>query len=300
MKISALMENTARELAPDAMQRTPFLHEHGLSVHISLEDGTNILFDAGQSGAFAKNTETLGIALEDVDYAVLSHGHYDHSGGMETFLAKNTRAPLFVHKKALGAQYAVRSAGKLAYIGIAPSLAASPRLVFVEEDRDIAPAVRLFSSVHGTDFWSPTNDALRVSEQGLLSEEARALAEKSQDLTLPPDPFLHEQNLLLQENGKNVLIAGCAHRGIVNIVERAVEIVGAPMTLVIGGFHLSNPATGKAAPQETIVGIAERLLTYPTTQYMTCHCTGQASYLALKSIMGDALDYFSAGTVLKV
>ena len=73
MKVTSLVENTSRRGLPV---------EHGLSLHIQLDDGRQVLFDMGQRRLFADNAERLGIRLADVDAAIVSHGHYDHGGGL--------------------------------------------------------------------------------------------------------------------------------------------------------------------------------------------------------------------------
>ena len=91
MKIWTLMENAAA--------REDLAAEHGLSLLI--ETGAHrILFDSGQSGAFADNAEKMGLNLGTVDLAVLSHGHYDHSGGLLRFLEYNDRAKIYVDQYA--------------------------------------------------------------------------------------------------------------------------------------------------------------------------------------------------------
>ena len=82
MKITSLVENTSRTGLPT---------EHGLSLHIRLNDGRQILFDMGQRRLFADNATKLGINLTDIDMAVVSHGHYDHCGGLRTFLELNDK-----------------------------------------------------------------------------------------------------------------------------------------------------------------------------------------------------------------
>ena len=96
MKIVTLIENTACCEA--------FSCEHGLSLYIETEHH-KILFDAGQTGAFADNAQKLGIDLAAVDIAVLSHGHYDHSGGMERFLEINQKAKIYVNQNAVKPHY---------------------------------------------------------------------------------------------------------------------------------------------------------------------------------------------------
>ena len=95
MKITCLVENTSCKGLPC---------EHGLSLHVRLDDGLQLLFDMGQTELFAHNASILGIHLEQVDLAVLSHGHYDHGGGLPTFLSLNTKAPVYVRKEAFQPQ----------------------------------------------------------------------------------------------------------------------------------------------------------------------------------------------------
>ena len=91
MRIVVLAENTTCS--------EQFTCEHGLSLLIETER-EKILFDAGQTDLFAENAEKLGISLNDIDFAILSHGHFDHSGGMLTFLRQNQTAPLYIHREA--------------------------------------------------------------------------------------------------------------------------------------------------------------------------------------------------------
>ena len=110
MEITSLVENTSR---------MDFPVEHGLSLYISLDDGHKILFDMGQRRLFADNAERLGIDLADVDIAVVSHGHYDHGGGLRTFLELNKKAKVYISRHAFEPHYSLRENG-LKYIGINP------------------------------------------------------------------------------------------------------------------------------------------------------------------------------------
>jgi 7,8-dihydropterin-6-yl-methyl-4-(beta-D-ribofuranosyl)aminobenzene 5'-phosphate synthase len=273
MQIYVLMDNLA----------TPnFACEHGLSLLIKTAHA-KILFDMGQRDLYLENAKLLGADIEDVDVAIISHGHYDHGGGLQSFMYKNHRAPIYIHKEAFGKHFAARQCGEYSFIGIPPIFQESPQIIEVSRDLEILDGVLLFSSVKTDRFLSKSNDALLVECLGRYQK----------------DSFSHEQNLLVQENGKYVLFAGCAHCGIVNIIDRAMEIAGAPMDAVIGGFHLSNPSTCQCEPIETIEQIAEYLLSYPTSYY-TCHCTGMEAYQHLKSRMGNRIHYITAGTVMEI
>jgi hypothetical protein len=127
MKITTLIENTTL--------RDDLTAEHGLSLLIEF-GGRKILFDSGQSGAFADNAEKLGIDLSQVDLCVLSHGHYDHGGGLKRFLEINDHAPVYINRHAFGEYF---SSGK--YIGLDPALEENPRLIGVEDVLEIAEGI---------------------------------------------------------------------------------------------------------------------------------------------------------------
>ena len=112
--------------------------------------------------------------------------------------------------------------------------------------------------------------------------------QKKQDLFIN-DTFDHEQNLIIKEGKKNILIAGCAHTGIVNIINKAEAILGEKITDVVGGFHLKGLEN-----DDFIKTFAEALKKYPCNFY-TCHCTGTESYLKLKEILGNQIQYLSCG-----
>ncbi len=274
MKISVLMENTA--LSPE------FACEHGLSLHIQTKAG-RILFDTGRSGSFLKNAHLLGLNLALVDLAILSHGHYDHGGGLMSFLEINRKAPIYMHEKTFGEHFSRRGQNGAGVfpIGIDPMIKLNPRVNLLKGDFSVGKGLLLFSSVPGHKFEAHSNQNLLRREEGQLVL----------------DTFSHEQNLIISEGDKNILISGCAHRGIINIIEQAIQLAGAPMDAVIGGFHLSCPSVSTSEPDETIEAIARALLAWPT-RYFTCHCTGLEAYEKLRILMGDQIRYIQAGAEL--
>lgn len=121
MMLKVLSENTVAS--------KEFGCEHGLSLYVET-DRLHLLFDTGASGVFAENAEKLGVDLSAVDIAVLSHGHYDHGGGLQTFLKKNERAKVYVQRRAFDPHYADRPDGNKAYIGLDMALLPNERFVF--------------------------------------------------------------------------------------------------------------------------------------------------------------------------
>jgi len=274
MKITTLVENTTKCSTLGA--------EHGLSLYIEAS-GKTILFDTGASDLFADNAERLGIHLENVDAAVLSHGHYDHSGGLKTFFTLNTHAPLYVRKEAFGPYYSERSEGEYHYIGVDPTLFGSNRFVFTSAYTPISGAIIVFSKVDGT-------DSVPSGNQSLFRKEGE---------TYTVDNFAHEQYLSIQEGTLRLLVTGCSHRGILNIVEAYHEHWGLYPTHVIGGFHLYNHRTGEPEKPEVLEHIAEKLLA-SNAVYYTCHCTGGENFLALERLMGERIRYLAGGDVLQL
>ena len=262
LKLAVLMENTAH--APQ------FACEHGWSVHVQTPRH-RLLFDAGQSPAFLDNARALGIDLDKADTAVLSHGHYDHSGGLEAFLRINHHAPVYLSRYALEPHYH----GQERYIGVSPALSESNRLVFVEDALTLDEELELFSC-------NALPKRYPMSSAGLTR--------RAGDNYLPDD-FRHEIYLLIHDGKRRVLLSGCSHKGILNIMDWLQPDV------LIGGFHLMNEQAEQDNPW--LNEVADKLLAYPC-QYYTCHCTGLAPYGYLKEIMGDRLRYLAAGQVVEI
>lgn len=113
------------------------------------------------------------------------------------------------------------------------------------------------------------------------------------------DPFAHEQNLVIEEPGATLLVTGCAHRGILNILEHFRTLYDRLPTHVIGGFHLFDRTTGRAEDPATIDRIGETLR-QTNALFHTCHCTGPGPYRRLQATMGTQLGYMQTGRVLSI
>lgn len=264
MKISVLIENTT--------SRNDLVAEHGLSLLIET-NGKTILFDTGQTGAFADNAKKMGIDLNAVDLAILSHGHYDHGGGLTRFLTLNDHAPVYLHKDAFTPHY--NAAGK--NIGINPCLATSDRLVTVGDEYPLGQGL----SLHTCNTRTTTEP---IDSSGLQMASQKRLV---------PDDFRHEQYLLVRNNGRTTLFSGCSHKGILHIVRWFRP------DFLIGGFHFKHLDPKNPISRNRLAKAADLLLTFPT-RYYTGHCTGIEPYKFLKKKMGNRLAYLSTGQSLTI
>lgn len=263
MRITALCENTACDRRLGA--------EHGLSLFIETREHT-VLFDAGASGLFAENAAKLGIDLAKADAAVLSHGHYDHSGGFLKFFEINKRAPVYMNRNAAGKFF--NRAGK--FIGTDERVYKSERIIMTGDSRQIFPELDLRTCNEREPRFPAGGGGLKVRADGA-------------DV---PDDFRHEQYLLIREDGKRVAVSGCSHKGVLNVVEWLRPDV------LVGGFHLKDvPDTpeGRRMAEAT----ARDLLKSGAVFY-TCHCTGVFWYEYMKEIMGDRLEYLAGGRTIEI
>lgn len=262
VKIIVLTENTT--------EKSNIETEHGLSLYIETENH-KILFDMGQTDLFEKNAEKLGVDISAIDIAVLSHGHYDHGGGIKRFLQINNRADVYISKHAFEPHYS----GIEKYIGLELSLHNNDRLIKVDDYLQLGDGLEIFSCNQKNREYPTNSFGLNMIENGNMCA----------------DDFRHEQYLLITENEKKVLISGCSHKGILNIMEWFKP------DILIGGFHFMklDPTDDSTELKKS----AEQLKCFDTIYY-TCHCTGVEQYNYIKGFMADSLNYLSCGQELEI
>lgn len=269
MKITVLMENTTKRLDMKA--------EHGLSLYIETKEH-RLLFDMGQSDAFAENAKVLGIDLSKVDMAVLSHGHYDHGGGLKKFLSINKDADVYLTDTAFAPHFSTGHQNpEPRYIGLDKELAGNPRLIAVPDEYVIDEQLKLMTFNNGKRTYATDSYGLkmRCREQFV------------------PDDFRHEQYLVIHENGKEIVISGCSHKGILNIMSWVQPDV------LIGGFHFMKLDPETQEGRQVLDHAAKTLGGYQS-RYYTCHCTGMMQYEYLKQSLGTQLEFLGAGDVLEI
>lgn len=276
MKIANLIENTEG--------KSGCAFEHGLSFYIETANH-KALMDLGQTDNSIKNAKELGIDLTAVDTVVLSHGHYDHSGGIMPFSRINHHAPIYMQQTAGGEYYAddgTKAEGpKYRYIGIDKEILSLPQIRLISGDYKIDDELELFTIKNRTHKLPFTNKRLLI---------------KTRDGFIP-DNFEHEHFLVINDEGKKILMSGCAHNGILSILDAYKEKYESFPDVVISGFHLMLKREYRENELEEVRDIAKELRSY-STKFFTCHCTGEAAFEEMKKIMGDQLEYVSSGEMI--
>lgn len=263
MKITALVENVSN---------SELKEKHGLSLYIETKEH-KLLFDLGPDDTLFQNSRRRDIDLSQVDTVIISHGHQDHGGALESFLKRNTKAKIYIQRSAFEKHYSKRGYLKI-NIGLEPRLMENPRLVLLDGDFKIDGELTLFTVKHSEKYYSSANDTLFEGKE--------------------KDKFRHEQHLLITED-KKVLITGCSHTGIVNIMEKAKKF---KPEICVGGYHLYSPTTFQTVSEELLDQIAEALSAYDT-QFYTCHCTGEKAYEYLAGKINN-IRYLSCGEVIRI
>ena len=269
MRVTVLAEDTA---GCDGVTA-----EHGLSLLVNAS-GRTVLCDAGQSDATWHNAATLGAPLDDVCEAVLSHGHYDHSGGFAAFLTAHPDVPLYMRCGADGDFFHGER-----YIGIDKALATLPQTKQIDDAgiTRVDDVLSLFGGF-GATFSRPEGNAVLT-----VRDEA---GER-------PDTFSHEQAAVITEGDKRVLISGCAHSGILNVLERFSALYGGMPTAVFSGFHTAKP-TPYTADEAAAVRALGRALAATGVTFYTGHCTGTDAFALLKEEMGERLCSLTCGKTI--
>lgn len=260
IKIYVLAENTA--------YHSDFACEHGLSLYIETEKH-KILFDSGQTSIFSSNASLLGVDLSKVDVAVLSHGHYDHGGGLERFLEINQTASIYTSGRAFGNHYN----GTEKYIGLSEKLKTSKRIAFVNDEFMIDDELTLCTCNDKEAVYPIDSAGLKVRTENGFEK----------------DKFIHEQYLTIHDGGRKIVVSGCSHKGILNIMKWLKPDV------FVGGFHFMKQVISDDG--NLVLDEAAKVLNAYPTVYYTCHCTGVEQYGYLKEQMGNRLYYISSGEI---
>ena len=276
MRITVVIDNMAPTGAPK-----PFLAEHGLSLLIETKEKT-ILMDTGQTGAVVRNLSLLGIHPKDVDTVVLSHGHHDHAGGLAEFLRNRNRpVPVIAHPGIFSDRYSVKGDVRR-YAGIPFSQAALTSMgaewLFTDKPVEVCPGLWFSGQIpRQTDYEQGDGNLVVFNEAGCACH----------------DVINDDAVLYYQDTEGLVVISGCAHSGLVNIVRNGLTLTGAAkLKGWIGGTHLGPVADGqKTATLDFIDSMNVKFLA-------ANHCTGFAVMSILQQRLGQRFIPGFVGTVI--
>jgi len=251
-----------------------FRSEHGLALWINYGD-KQILFDTGQSNLLLNNAEILNIDLADTGAIVISHGHYDHTGGLSTVLDIAAKAKIYLHPAAAEPKFS-QKASITKYIGMSDS---TKRIIQRCHVIWTATPAQIFPGMSVTGQVPRMNDYEDVGGAFFVDENCQK-----------PDQLLDDQTLFIESSKGLIVVFGCAHAGVVNTLDYISKLTGEKsIYAVIGGMHLLN-----ASPIR-IASTIETFKKYRVQKIVPLHCTGQKAMEDLEHTLGDKYLFLSTG-----
>ncbi len=254
--------------------------EHGLSFYLEA-DNRRILFDTGQNLGLSNNAEVLGIDLSRIDTVVLSHGHYDHSGGLKSLLDCNQNFTLHAHPDVFGPK--VKGTGdEHTYIGIPVDREIlEENGIKIQLDKDpvpIAPGISTTGEI------PLENDFEGVGSIFYLKNGENYAA----------DTLADDRALILDTRKGLVVLLGCSHRGVVNTLNHVTRITGRQrIYAILGGLHLGKASDAK------LEKIMAHLQAFGLEKIGIGHCTGPKAFLALANEFKGRVFFNTVGNVME-
>ena len=289
MRIHVLVENES--------YRPELQAEHGLSLYIKTPGadlpagseekkasapGKTILLDAGQKELFAQNARLMNCDLAKVDFAVLSHGHSDHAGGLPLFRSLNPNASIYMAEAARKPNYIRRHGIFFSNVGIPKEFVNDPGTVLLSKDTEICPGVHAIVDIR--------------QKSPYLTSSSNLYMRKG--LWFAKDDFSHELALVINSGERSFVFSSCSHLGLHDIMGSIAEKgLLKKESHVFGGMHLYIAMKGTAESPEILDRFAEALCDFKGSTYYTGHCTGKEAFDHLKTKMGDRLQTMHCGDV---
>ncbi len=264
MKITIVVDNY--------VSKRGFIAEHGFSLLLETES-EKILFDTGQGYALKHNLDLLGIKLSDIDKIILSHGHDDHTGGLHFFIDESIFPMIIAHPDVVYEKFKI-SKGKKSSIGLKFDLSRFKNVMYENGLMNLSKNI-IFSG--------------EVPEENQWELEETVYFRLKNDF-LEKDPFTDDISLYIRTSKGLLVITGCAHSGIINIINYGMKVSGEKKLYgILGGMHLKN------ASQKRIKQTISKLSEFNPSFISVSHCTGFDAGVMLKEAFSNKVVFTSAG-----
>ena len=276
MKATILIDNQA---GSDALLQ----HEHGLSIYFEA-DGKRILLDTGLSGKALSNAQLLGIDVGEIDCLILSHGHVDHTGGLEAFLQQNEKANIYASRHILTWNYSSNHHGNRHSLNPNHKLIQQnlQRFHLLDSHLQLSPQLWLvFNRCY--DFPVPKGNQYL----SLIDAQDSCIPYGAED----------EISVAIVDNQHLHILASCSHNGILNIIRSCQKVTGISDTATyIGGLHLLDDSESENSLQTLA---SEILKQYPNLSLYTGHCTGSHAKDVLQKALKNQFHTFCTGEMIE-
>jgi 7,8-dihydropterin-6-yl-methyl-4-(beta-D-ribofuranosyl)aminobenzene 5'-phosphate synthase len=280
MKLTVLVDDSKNPLKPNIVAK------HGLSFLIETKKGdkeTTVLLDTGPSpDVILHNTDEMNLGLSKIKALLLSHGHYDHAGGLIGVLKRIRKQTIIIaHPRAFDPKFAydpcIKSTSPI--FGANEVMASGGALLLAKNPVRIADGITSSGEVERHSSFEKVKGFWTVRDE-----------------TFTKDNMIDDQSLIVSIKGKGLaILAGCAHSGIVNTVKRAQKVTGIrSIHAIVGGFHL------KGADQESIKSTVDELLRFEPKIIGPCHCTGTNAINTFTEVFGNRCKPLRVGDTLEL
>ncbi|SDP64618.1 MBL fold metallo-hydrolase [Desulforhopalus singaporensis] len=257
--------------------------EHGFSLWVEVGN-RHILFDTGQkSGLLVENASLLGIDLAETDSIVLSHGHYDHSGGLSQILRLAPQAEIYLHPAAVAPRCSIvagvpKSIKMPTISQMALNRVPMEKLHWLQREDHLGPGIGVTGPIPRLSSFEENGSSFFLDCVGLR-----------------PDPIDDDLALWMETTQGLIVIVGCAHAGLINTINYVSRLTGdRRIRAIIGGFHLQS-----AGPQRLRQTVAA-LQAYNPELIVPCHCTGEAAVAILQDTFGERVCPGMAGMICRI